>query len=464
MQITLIGWLLIPMGIMLAALSPTALYFATIFSALFSATAIINLGSGDSSSGLQVFLYFSSLLVARSAFDALMQMKLRIARPIRRPLVYLFVFVSVCFLSIGMPWWINGRLQIMSAVLVDMTSTPLHFSSTNVTGVLYLLLGACSATLIAQRCTNAAEFRRTVKVYTLSGLFTSLWGMFQMACHVLHIPYPAMIFNSSATPSAQGFDTMLGGSGLQRISSVAVEPSIFAASLLTIIPFSLTVFFGKGYIVSRSLDRWIFSLMLLSLLSSTSSTAYVGICVLTVLVVRYLWKYIGIRFRDLALMGSGFLLIAIAYATLAPVRDLFASALFGKSESYSALERGRSIVYAFSYFQQYPVLGIGWSSATSHDTVVKLLSNCGVLGLVTFAAFIGYLIKALRERLKTIEPTEEKYAFDSPALLLLVNLLVMLAIMLIDGFPYVFGHFWVVLALAISAAVVTRKHPRLFCE
>ena len=464
MQITLIGWLLIPMGMILALLFPRQLFFATIFSALFSATAIINIGSGESASGVQVYLYFSSLLVARTAFDGLMHLQVKVSRSIRRPLMYLFGFVLVCFVSIGMPLWIDGRLAIMSAVLLDMTTTPLRFTSANLTGIAYLLLGACSAAVIAQRTVNPDDFRRSVKVYTWSGLFVSFWGMVQLACHALHIPYPALIFNSSATPSAQGFDSLLGDSGLQRISSVAVEPSLFAASLLTIIPFSLMMFLGEGSIVSRRVDRWIFALMFLSLLSSTSSTAYVGLGVLVVVAMRYLKKYRGIRLRYLVLLGSGVFLVGAGYVLVAPFRDLLGSALFNKSEGYSALERAKSIVYAFSYFREYPILGIGWSSATSHDTVVKLLSNCGVVGLASFVMFVGSILAPLRKRVAAVQPLEGAKVFDSPALLLLINLLVLLSVAVMDGFPYVFGHFWVVLGFAMSAAVVSKDHPFLFTE
>jgi hypothetical protein len=464
LQITLIGWLLIPVGIVLMAVAPRRLYLAMLFLAPFSATAVMNIGAGSNASGLQVFVFFSFLLVLRAVLDALIRLKISIPATISRPLAYLSVFVFICFISIVMPLLIDGRLQVMSPYLLDMTTTPLQFSSSNITGCIYLLLGACSGAIIARRTLDPNEFRLAVKVYTLSGFFISLWGLMQMGCRLVGVPYPSFVFNSSATGSAQGFDSIMDATGFQRISSVAVEPSIFAASLLTIIPFSLIAFFGDGHVVSRRADKWIFGVMLAALLASTSSTAYVGVLVLLGLSLRYLVKFKGLRLRYIALIFCVLGSIVLAYLAIPPIRLLIQAALFSKAGGYSALERSKTVVYAFGYFLRYPILGVGWSSVTSHDSIVKLLSNCGILGLLAFTVFVGSILVALRRRIKALDIRNKAKAFDSPLLIMLVIVFTTLAIAAMDGFPYVFGHFWVVLGLAMSAPALSRQHAYLFLE
>lgn len=464
LQITPIGWLLIPMGIISAIVAPRRLYRVTIFFAPFSATAVLNVGAGDTASGVQVYVFFAVLLILRTVLDAVVHLEISIPKVIRRPLAYLFVFVFVCAVSVVMPFWIDGRLQIMSPILLDMTTTPLRLSSANITGIIYLLLGACSMGIVARKTIDPEEFRASVRVYTLSGAFISAWGLFQAACHILHIPYPSFIFNSSATPTAQGFDSILESSGLQRISSVAVEPSLFAACLLTIIPFSLVAFVGGGHVVSRRADKWLFGLMLAALFISTSSTAYLGLAVLLLLCVRYLMKFRGLQPKYVLLILAGLFSVVVAYLFVPAVQLLFQSALLSKSGGYSALERTKTIVYAYGYFLQYPILGVGWSSVTSHDTIVMLLSNCGIAGLLAFSIFIGSIFVPLRQRVNCLNIKSRIMAFDSPALLLLIILITTMMVAIVDGFPHVFGHFWVVLGLAVSAPVLGSGREYLFRE
>lgn len=461
MQITPIGLLLIPLGLVWTFISPRKLYLATLFFAPFSATAVLNLGSGESASGLQVYVLFSFLLIARQCFDAVVDAGIRISQTIRRPLLLMFGFITICAISIVMPLWIDGRLQIMSPVLLYMTTTPLRFTSANITGVIYLLLGAGSTMIIARRTIAPQEFRLALKCYGLSGAFVACWGIFQAACHVVRIPYPAFIFNTSATPSAQGFSSVLENSGLQRVSSVAVEPSLFAASLLTIFPLSLVVFIGGGTIVSRRLDKVIFVAMAIALLLSTSSTAFIGLATLAMLCIRYLFRFRSIRVKYLMVTLVAVVIALVGYVALSPIQTLIQSALLSKSEGYSALERTKTVVYAFQYFLDYPWLGVGWASVTSHDTIVKLLSNCGVIGLAAFVWFIWSIVQPLRKRISELDVLSRARAFSSPALIILIILIIMLVVAVIDGFPYVFGHFWVVLGLGISAGVISRKHPYL---
>lgn len=461
-QITPIGVALIPFGFLAAIATPRKLFAATLFFAPFSATAVLNVGSGLNASGVTVYVYFAILLFLRAIYDALINLRLVIPRTIGRPIGYLLLFVSVCAVSIIMPLWINGKLEIISPDLLDMTTTPLYFSSKNVTGVIYVFLGIFTATLVARRTLDPQEFRAAVRICTFSGLFVALWGLLQLACFLLHVPYPAFVFNSSATGSAQGFASTLGETGLRRLSSVAVEPSIMAASLLTILPLSLAAFAGDGYVVSRKGDKCFFGTMILVLFLSTSSTALIGLFLIGLVFARYL-----VKFRRLsvlwfvALLFFGIFFVG-AYFFIPPVNTLLNFTLLSKAGGYSALERTKSIVYSFSYFLEYPVLGVGWASVTSHSAVVALLANCGLIGLGAFIILVGSVIARLLRRISAIKDGTQ--AFNSPALLLYIALVVALIIGAIDGLPYVFGYFWVLLGLAISAPSLNIDQTSFFRE
>uniref|UniRef100_E6QLJ1 O-antigen ligase n=1 Tax=mine drainage metagenome TaxID=410659 RepID=E6QLJ1_9ZZZZ len=451
MEITPIGWILIPLGVILFFANPTWLYVLTIFFAPFSATAVVNIGSGEATSGVQAYLMFATLLITQKLLNALLRLKVGFPKKIRKPLWLLFLFVATCLASLVMPLWINGRLQITSPLLTDMATTPLIFSSTNITGVVYLVIGTCLTAIVAKTTLDAEKFHQAVKIYVISGVFISLWAVLQLTCGIAHIPYPAAIFNSSKTPSALGYAAELELVKIPKISSVAVESSMLAASLLTMIPLGFASFFGSGYVLGRRLDKWIFGLMVVALVLSTSSTAYVGVCIFLLLGARYLVKFHRLHFKYALLV---IVLIAVAltsYALVPQVQLIAQELLLNKASGYSALERAKTIYYAFGYFTQYPILGVGWSSVTSHDTIVKLLSNCGILGLLAFSAFIFSIARSLQGQIGLLATNMHNNPFDNYALIMFIVLIMMLSIAVMDGFPYVFGHFWVVLGLAISA-------------
>ena len=448
-QITPIGLVMIPFGLVAAISSPRMLFAALLFFAPFSATAVVNVGAGDNASGVTVYVYLAILLVLRAVCDSLFRLRLGLPRVISRPVMYLFLFVGVCAVSILMPLWINGKLEIISPFLLDMTTTPLYFSSKNVTGVIYLLLGVCTAAAVARRTLAPEEFAAAVKICMWSGLFVSFWALFQLACYLLHVPYPAILFNNSATPTAQGFTGTLNEGSLRRLSSVAVEPSMMAAAILAVFPFCLVAFAGSGHVLSRRMDKWVFGIMVAALVLSTSTTAFIGLFVIAMIYARY-----HIKFRRMSILWlvvpcilAG--LSVAAYLFIPPVTALLNVTLLDKATGFSALERTKTIVYAFSYFLQYPILGVGWPSVTSHDTVVRLLANCGVVGLIAFSVAVGSIAIRLLRRISSIETEAE--AFTSPALLMYMAFAATMVIAMIDGLPYVIGYFWVTLGLAISA-------------
>ena len=70
-----------------------------------------------------------------------------------------------------------------------------------------------------------------------------------------------------------------------------------------------------------------------------------------------------------------FLLIFSSYLLSQEFQTFINQILIGKQDSTSALIRLYTVSTSFGYFLQYPILGIGWSMATSDDLVVLLLAN-----------------------------------------------------------------------------------------
>ncbi|WP_263351554.1 O-antigen ligase family protein [Acidicapsa acidisoli] len=448
---TPLGYILLPVGFAGLLLSAKWLYRLFVFWTLFSASSAINLGDSDSGSALQVWMVFAFLWLLRLLLERLSTLSFAIDRRVLRLCLWLIGFLAVAGISLVMPAYINGRLTISSPILGENTETPLYLSSHNVTQLLYLVFGGLVAICVAHVNLRDEDRHETEKVIMISAIFISIWGLFQFFCNVTGMPYPDFIFNNSGSASGKGFLQTLDN-GISRVSSTAVEPSVLAQSLITLLPLTLPAWLRNGSVFSVPIDRLASLLFLLLLLLSTSSTAYVGVFIFGALLVPLLVRTRAIsKGKAILLIVIGALattgLLAAAVLSVPIVGEMVNSAILSKSTSGSGIERAMTIALAYGYFVQYPILGIGWGSATSHDLIIKLLSNVGILGTL---AFLGAMFSVIRADWRALDSLRIPSSLSRSAWFL--SLAVFLATSILIEFPLVFGNFWLVVGMAIAVS------------
>jgi O-antigen ligase len=197
-------------------------------------------------------------------------------------------------------------------------------------------------------------------------------------------------------------------------------------------------------------DRACAILLALLLILCTSSIGYLGILILGALLVpvlvrtRFVSLAKGLRSAAIAIAAAASA-IGLSVVSFPLVGDVVNAALLTKASAGSGLERGMTIGLAFGYFQKFPLLGIGWGSASSHDLIVKLLSNVGVIGAISFSAAM-YLV--LRANWREMEPLTTSISLSRAAWFL--GLAVVLLTSVFNEFPLAFGYFWVILGMAMS--------------
>ncbi|GAC1422668.1 MAG: hypothetical protein NVSMB62_18570 [Acidobacteriaceae bacterium] len=457
MAVPPIGLLLLLLGPILMIVRPRWLYIATIFFLPFTATAVINVGSGANASAVQASMYLGALLIGRYAVVYARKGVLPFPQVSRSSLVWLGLFIAVTVVSLVMPLWINGRESIPAERLFDLSSTPLYLTSHNVTGVMYMVFGFLVSYLTAVLNQNAATLRLSVKCFMAGSIFAALWSVLEFACKLSGVPYPAAVFNTSASLSANGY--MQSSGEFSRLSSVTVEPSIFSQTLLIAIALYLPFIFSRRRLFGRGFDRAFFFLLIAVICLSTSSTAYLGILILILVTLALLVSRGMLRLQYLVLPATAVVLATLLYFIVPQVQQVLDNALFSKAQGGSALERLMTITNSYQMFLKYPVLGIGWASITSHDLIVDILANAGVVGLVTFSvsifAMFRYLYRSIRAR-----PASRRIA---DVMQLDFALFLALAVMLItsafSGFLNTFPFFWFVLGLAIA-----EPSAQLSCE
>jgi O-antigen ligase len=153
--------------------------------------------------------------------------------------------------------------------------------------------------------------------------------------------------------------------------------------------------------------------------------------------------------------------LGIVVVLFSPARDIIASLVLGKGESYSGIARAYTIALAAQYFLQYPILGLGWGSVTSHDLIFKLLSNTGIIGFWAFSVFLISLFRRLWRGATTVGNGNPEWRWWS--ICLLTAYLVLVFTNVATGFGFVYEHLWFLLGLAMSVpllnSVMSLKRP-----
>jgi len=452
MQITPLGFLLIPLGIVLFLAFPRALYNVTVFFLAFSATAVVNYEGGQSSDTrtLWASMFFGLLLIARE-FPGLLGKRLRIYEESRLQVKALAFFFGVALLSLIMPFLVDGTYYVEDITLKD--SYAIEGSFLHAGRAVYLIYMFVFTLVIAAKNSKWDQMLASMRVYVYSIIFVSLWGLLEFVFYLLDWPFPFFIFNNNI------FDVDLTGSGrildefgfsFKRISSVTVEPSVLVQVLL--LAMSVVGFFmlNRRSLISSRVDRFALIVMTAALVLAASTSGYLGFIFMAVVTVMMLIRQKKSIARYVVILFVLALGSAVALTSIAVVRDYVTLHIFSKMETSSGGGRLAGTLYAWNYFLDYPILGLGWGSVVTYDMILRLMANTGVVG---FLAFVILIITVFR-RMNMISRAGPQQALGSPALLtggLTISFVTLLFLFTVSGFFYQYGHFLFFLGLAIAA-------------
>lgn len=451
MEITPLGMFMIVLGAVFFFVKPDLLYWCAIFFVPFSSTAVVNVSSSSNFSALQPWMFFGTLWIASQALSVIRAKKYWYRQHTRASVRKLLIFLFVALLSLAMPLWIDGRLSVLSESPGVYESHPLFFGLRHITQFLYLVYGAVFAIFLAVKNANLNQFRKTLRVFLLSSVFVGFWGLMQWFCYQYGLTYPAFIFNTNRNDTAMGFATEFKDLEIPRVSSVATEPSILAQYLLIVFVIALFAVLARQKIISTVCDRLALVLSLLLLLLTTSSTAYLGLGLLIPICLLSFFMLGKLSIRQMMIsLGALAMACFVIYSRTAVVQDLVDKIIFSKADSYSGLERLNSVLLAAGYFFQYPVLGVGWGSVTSHDLIFKLLANSGIVGLVAFTMFLSSLGSGLWKTVTRADSRQYLAPWSYWGACMLVASLIFVLTSMVSEFTYVFGHLWFVFGMSLA--------------
>jgi hypothetical protein len=426
MSITLIGYGLLPLVLVPSVRLHRIL---TIFFIPFTATALVNIDRGSEYSTVSPYFYFAFAYALYSFLARL----IRDGAVIRTKALMLscFIILSVALSYVNL--MLGSGFEVDSPILTDDESVTLvRDFLPYLPQFIYLLLGLVFMLILSAQMRNVHVRIESIRVFLFSVTFASFWGLYQILSYYLGYHY-LTIFNSSLHEAAQGHQQFLGE--IKRVSSVSVEPSIYSQVLIVALVFVALHISNGICIFTRTFDKFIFFLFGASLLITSSSSALVAIALFLLISPYYVFRNNYVK-----------IILTPVYSVVFFILIYFSLNYFGHSklDSYSAYERFKSVYLASLYFINSPLFGYGWGAVTSHDLVFRLLANVGLVGAFSFFLLFlfAYLNASGGVRFSVFARRRDDLAFFQASV---ISLLCLLSLFVVTGFPYYFGHLWLVL-------------------
>lgn len=277
---------------------------------------------------------------------------------------------------------------------LGLTPYPLRFSPQNITTACYMLLtlvGAVCAHAAVRRVDAAARLARSGSVIALTH---AALGWF--AALARDTPADAVfqaLRNGHYMQLDQAFE------GFARLTGISPEPSLYAS-------FALVWFVFTAELWLRSVDRrWSGPAALalgLTLLASTSSTAYVGLAAWSaVMLVRQVFLVGTIPARKGLVVAACAATLGVSALALAAGSDEAARALArvlrltttDKLDSGSGVARFLWARQGVEAFVQSWGLGIGAGSFRSSSILTAILGSSGLIGIAALALFLRQVFR-----------------------------------------------------------------------
>ena len=419
MVITSTGIALIALGVLLFCTSPRRLLAALVFFSSFSSTAVINF----SNYGMAPAVVFLGLFLTWKLLGGEVLQGVQMSKD-----------QSIAMLLIAG----FGAASVASLVVNQASREVLPIQTTQTA---YILFGIGITLVLSIELLRRDRLDTAISALRAAAAFIALWGFLQAACHYTGMTYPATVFNNSTSHFADMFDQR-ASVGVIRIASVATEPSFMAMSLMIFGAFGATILAIEPRLRTKA---WVIpvALTLLVVVASTSSTGYVGLGVLALLLARRRPGLIFGLCAGAAVAGSVLLMF------LPDFRDALYEFTFAKGSSGSYIERTEAVWDAFALFGKQPLFGLGWGGNFSFSIVSTLLADVGLVGTVLFsAAILATLLASRAARLACTAPAEWRlraYAEGTEN-----ALIVCMALSVISGFHFVVADFWCLWAMALA--------------
>jgi len=213
-------------------------------------------------------------------------------------------------------------------------------------------------------------------------------------------------------------------SGELRFGGPIGESNIWGQILVSIIPFAIYRFFNARTVLAKTAFASSALLILLSMLFTQSRGAFLAFVIILIFIIVEM-KISGQVLATMAIIGMAILFIVPQKYT---ARILSLDSLFNPNQENSLTEdesiagRREKMLTGLAMFSENPIMGVGFANYTDnywnyagnlgleagvrnltsessarqpHSLYIEILAETGLLGLMTFLAFFGFMLQSL---------------------------------------------------------------------
>ena len=463
-----IGYILIPLGLVLFLRGRRMLLWATVASIPITMVTIVDIGV----TSITGFQFFGSLFIARCIVDGLWKKNLRFQCSGSK--VAGIIFIAVCFFSIAMAAVKSGSVKVLgeggkwSDVYANVET--LRLSTRNFTQVIFPFWGFLLYLFLTKEMKSIADLKVALNILIwgalIIGLSSVLSGiLFNLRQGSLY----AELLNSLKVATPEIGKPRVGTFGLHfRSFTLAGEPG--DSSLYYLVGLGFLVGFASRDIsntrktILSLKSKFLFFLIVVVINGSTA--AYLGVFLLLVWVLPALLLTSGrssVSIRTVVMgLAGGMILLYIVGTTIEVgdvslvewVQQYHIAKLQGEAGSGSI--RRTVMLHGLNVFLENPILGVGYGSNLSLSFGVFLISNVGLLGTGMFFLF---LLLELRKVIFVAKKSEREIGAIAFSLVLILPPFVGVLLTGIGTFALNLGITWLLLAMAEATyQVFTSKH------
>jgi hypothetical protein len=400
MQISVAGVLICAGILALVVCMRWSIIAALIASLAFGATAIGTITSLGGSSPLIFTVFDMLLIVAAVARRGIWREIGSVFARIGATWIVCALMIYVCIGALLFPRLFAGQTSafVSSRTGKGVYEAALAPVSANISQAGYFILAGLTflaVCLLLQRSGTLADIRR--------GFF--LWFTLHVAMGILDLLGKVSGAGDILAPIRSANYAMLTQvreAGFWRIAGAFSEASAFGGASLAGLAFTYTYWRKTGSKFAFGLGAALFVLLLLS----TSSTAYVGLAIVSVPVVFSIVKSLASgRLRSGEAMLAGLLPPLLLCAMAAglfyphffdPVLQLVDSTVVNKVTSVSGQERSYWNYKSLQSFFDTGGLGVGLGSSRASSWPIALLSQLGLFGTAMMMILLAMLVRGLR--------------------------------------------------------------------
>lgn len=380
MSITFLGYIIIPLGIILLLFRPRYLLYISVLLCGFSGASVINFDTIGFS--VQPSYYTAILWIVSEIFH---KHKLKYKMP-----KSMIAFIMLILISLLMPVIFEGKIYRMD---IDSQVTLLKFSTANITQTTYFIFCIVFFVFISDYMKKRPnEVEKIINIYFWGVYIVCLVTIYQIFAFKYNLTFND-IFRNGIHGNIQG----------TRIYGPCGEASMLAYYLIT----GLTICWrAKAKIIHRVVC---FIMLLVLGIMSYSSTFFVGAIIWIICEAYYILRKHTFSQKQI-LYGIVFVCFAVLLIliitnvlseSLEKTFDQFVTKL--ERRNFSGQERSETFRMMSLIGLKYPLFGIGFGSSRSKDLFSTWLANTGVLGMVIVLVFLGNLLMTKSESMKHIK-------------------------------------------------------------